>query len=465
MGSDAVKFTYNSLEKQVEGKHSFNIEDGKASFAADFIITESTAADLATAVQTAMNNYSINNVAFLLKVGASTVITWDHAANTGFLTKPKCTKVGSPHDAGLSQKLRFELQLELPPSDTGRSGRREGQIQLLAPNPDYLRTMEFTGTYTALDSPLTTAKATFDANVSGWLASWVATITTTGSWVFHSHLKLDWDDENKVLTFHSRYQEFVPTSTPTEVTNGVYTIGRFIRTDPEVIGEPLLNTAVAGYAGGRGSVDPVGSPNAAPGQIGTRVPRRFTAKTKTFFANTTPKPDGYWAAIVRKWISASVQAIFGSGRVIYEKVNVTAIDVEEKAIEADISILIATNGMLIEYEEKVTKLNDSKRVIETVWSGVPDDFDIQEGGRQIRITQVCRQRRLDQAPTEPNLLGSPWVFLTESVVQFAEVIDPVTDKVLAVEYTHNRHYLYAPNAGSGGGSGAGGARSTSSFRR
>lgn len=462
MASENVKFTYAALEYQVEGKHEFNIADGKATFGADFVLTASNAAALKTLTDAVLAVYNKNDQAFLLKIGSETLISWDPSANTGFLTRPKCVKKGGPYDSGRSQLLRLELELELPPSDTARAGRREAKINLLAPNPDYIRTLEFKGTWTATPASapsLRSAKAAFDAGVATWIANWTSAITTTGSWVFHTHLTLEWDDEDKVLTFHTRYQEFIPTSTPTETTIGVYTVGRFIRNDPDVIGEPLLNTSIAGYRQGQGGTTSGASPTAVPSP-NNRVPRRYTVKTKTFFNSTTAKPNGYWESTVRTWIKASVQAIFGSGRVIFERTVVGAVDVEEKSIEVDASILIAASGLLLEYSEEVNRIHDPRRQAETVWSGEPDDWDIQEGGRQLWIRQTVRQKRLDQAPIEPSVMGSPWVFWHEENPQKADVIDPATDAVVAVQYTHNRLYLYAPRAGSGGG---GGRRTASSF--
>lgn len=459
MATEAVKFTYNALEYQVEGKHVFDIADDKATFGADFVISEASAADLETAVSAAIAAYATQDKAFLLKVGSETILTWDPSANTGFLTRPKIVKKGQPYDAGTSQLLRLELELQLPAESNSRAGRREAKINLLAPNPDYIRTLEFKGTWTATVAGTNSAKAAFDAGVAAWIAVWTAALTTTGSWVFHSHLTLEWDDENKVLDFHTRYQEFIPTSTPSETTLGVYTTGRFVRNDPELIGEPLLNTAIGGFRQ-RGNTVATPSPTSNPGPQGARIPRRYTTKTKTFFAGTTAKPNAYWESTVRAWIKASVKAIFGAGRVIFEKTVVTAIDVEEKAIEADTSILIAATGLLLEYEEEVTRIHDAKRTDETIWSGVPDDFDIIEGGRRLWVRQKVRQKRLDQAPIEPSMLSSPWVFWHEENPQKAEVIDPVTDAIVAVQYTHTRLYLYAP-----GGTGRnGGRKSVASFR-
>lgn len=247
MANPAIEFTYNGVKKQVEGKASFDVGDGKATFGADFILSEGSAGDLITAVGVVEAAFSEMNKAFLLEVGGSTELTWNPAANTGFLTKPRLVKKGAPFDAGLSQLLRLELELQLPPSTAARAGRREATIVLTNPNPDYLRTLEFKGKWTATKSgepSVQDAKDAFDAGVATWIATWTTALTPVGSWVFHSFVTLEWDDENKVLDFHVKYREFNPTSTPGETTLGVYTIGRFIRNDPQVIGEPLLNTAI-----------------------------------------------------------------------------------------------------------------------------------------------------------------------------------------------------------------------------
>lgn len=462
MASENVKFTYNGLEYQVEGKHDLNLADGKGTFGADFIVAVADAAALKTAVDAVIAAYTVNDAAFLLKVGSQTLLTFDDAVNTGFLQRPKCVKKGLPADTGRSQRLRFELELEFPPGLAARAGRREASINLLAEDPDYIRTLEFKGTWTATKSgapSVQSAKAAFDAGVAAWIATWTSAITPTGSWVLQSHLSLEWDDENKVLKFHTRYREFSPTVNPTETSLGVYTIGRFTRNDPELIGQPLLNQSGPNYR--QGNTAAAGSPTANPSP-NNRLPRRYTAKTKTFFRDSTIKPNGYWESTVRAWIAASVKAIFGDGRVIFERTVVTGIDVEEKAIECDSSILIATTGLIVEYEETVTRIHDPRRIAETVWSGEADDFDIQEGGRQLWIRQTVRQKRLDQAPVEPSTMGAPWVFWHEENPQTAWVIDPVTDAIVAVQYTHNRLYLYSPNAGRRGG---GGRTTASSFLR
>lgn len=455
MSTNAIQFTYNSLTKAVIGKHELRVDDGKIFFAGEFLLSATTAAAFETASDAMLAAFTVNDKAFSLADGAQTIVSWSPSLNTGFLTRARVARVKSPLNTDLSGLYRFELEGETSPQETTRNGRREATISLLTPNPREIRTLEFAGKWTALPGGTpSSAKDAYDTNVATWIATWLAIVTTTGIWQNHGSPSLDWDDENKVLTFRAKYQEVIFSSSPTDTTNAVYTVGKFTRQDPEKYGEPILNSGVASHRSGENVTQAGGGTGqGTPGAIGNKMPRRFTVQTTTYYQTpATYKPNSFFNDIIRPWIKNTVKAIFGTGRVIFERFSVPVEDVAAKSIECQAQILVASAGVLLEYEETVRRIHNPNLVIEDVWSGTPDDFDIQPGGRRLTLVHTIRQVRIDQTPVEPPFLSAPWLFIgPEDFPQERWIIDPVTDAVVAYQYRHERTYLYAP--GRGGGSG------------
>jgi hypothetical protein len=452
MANNAIQFTYNAVTKAVIGKHELRVEDGKIFFGGEFLLSASSAANFETASDAMLAAFTVNDKAFSLADGAQTIVSWSPAANTGFLTRARVTRVKSRLNTDLTGLYRFELEGETSPQESTRNGRREATISLLSPNPREIRTIEFAGKWTALPggSPLS-AKDAYDTYVATWIASWLAIVTTTGIWQNHGSPALDWDDENKVLTFRAKYQEVIFSSSPTDTTNAIYTIGKFTRNDPEKYGEPILNANVGTHRLGDVTQASGGTGQAAPGAIGNKIPRRFTVSTTTYYQTPgTYKPNSFFDDIIRPWIRNTVKAIFGNGRVVFERFSVPVEDVAAKSIECQAQVLVASAGVLLEYEETVRRIHNPNLVIEDVWSGQADDFDISAGGRRLNIVHTIRQVRIDQQPSEPSFLSSPWLFIgPEDFPQSRWIIDPVTDSVVAYEFKHERTYLYAPARGGG----------------
>ena len=439
-----MQFTYNGETHQIINKHNFKVEDFRLTFGCDFIVTGATDAAFNTACNTAADALSQDFQAFTLTIGGESRLTWSHAINTGFLTRASCIKIGSVPDTARSAIFRFELTAEREPRNTARLGRRQATISLSLPNPDLIRTVTFEGTWTALESGPAAAKATYDTNVQAWIDSWIDTgiIQTGGTkWQRVAEPQIAWDDEDKVLRFRVVYRDVQFSSSPTNLTDGVFTVGTFTRADPPELGQGILNTPS------------FGGTTATTAERGG--PKRFNVQTLTFLNDFgTTNSNTFWNDVIRPWIDATITAMFtGITRVIFESHTEPIEDVAAKRIQCNAVILVAGSNTIIAYDEIVRRVNDRRLLAENIWNGKPDNYDLNEGGRRLEIVHTIIQERVDSIAQDPPFIGAPWQFLFEDFPQQKSIIDPITQQIKKYKTTHTRRYLYVVSTGGGGGGG------------
>lgn len=440
----ALQFTYNGYTAQIVNKSKLNLRDGELSFSGDFYVTADSDANFKAALDTAEDKLTENNRAFSITLGVQTLVSWDPATNSGFLQKVSLRKGGTAGDTARSRLYTFEIEAQREPQVAARAGRREAEIIVEEPAPDTMRRLRFRGTWTALVNSGTPKDAytAFTDNVAAWISSWLAILTTTGIWQPHGKPTISFEDENKVLRFDVAYAEVKFTSTPTETTKGIYTTGQFVRQDPASAGIPTLDTRAPDWAPGQRGQTAVAGQGLGP----DKIPRRYSVSTTTYLNDKgATNPNSYWESTIRKWIVATLQSMFGSTvRAIIESHSVPMEDVSGKSISCQATIMVARSDLIVKYDEKVRRRHDRRLVAENIWDGQSDHYDLIEGGRRLEIEQIVTVRTLDNPPAEPNYLGGDWQFLDEDFVQSREIIDPTTDAVVAVDYTHTRRYLYAP---------------------
>lgn len=452
-----LQFTYNGFTGRVLNKHTLNIADGELAFSADFLVTGADDAAFAAACAAAESALSDNNLDLTIAIDSENLITWSHAANSGFLTRASVRKVGSPLDTARSRLYRFDLTAQREPQTAARAGRREADI-IVDRTPDTMRRLRFSGVWTALvnsGSPQS-ATAAYAANVQAWVDGWLAgllTPTPQRFWQRLSEPSVRWEDENKVLRFEVAYQETSFAVTPREGSaitttsaKGVFTTGRFIRQDPQMFGQPIYGGSVKPTTPRRNPERETASSFTAP--VNEDIPRRYSIHTVTHHREaadwTDPKAlNAYWETTIRPWIVATVRQMFGhQAGVIFEAHSQPMGDAVEKTVECQAQVLIVKDGGLIEYDETASYDDDRRLIAEHVWDGQPDSYDLSEGGRELKLILDIRAKRTTGWPNLPNHPGGNWVFLRQVWNHKRTILDPVTGAVEAYERQVRREYLF-----------------------
>lgn len=462
----AFTFTYGTFDSSSDAGvnecalNEFSIDDatGVLRFSTDIFIeadvssgVEATEdASLVSRVNGAITKLSVENQVFKLKIGSSEYLDWDAATDySAFDAKPTVTKISRKGSTAKGQFLRFVLVAKREPKESGRNGRRSDMRVSVTYDTSGLRTVEFSGTWTQTASGTSLALARYLASASAyfaasWLDSGQVLAPVTGAVWQKLGTVVTPNDTNRELRYVERYKETEFASDPSNTTDLIYTIGTFTRLDPPTFGAQLI------AAGGGGEESPTADgqqTTAADGGGASPLTsyKRFSVTTQTFCNNRSSNLNTLWETVVRPWITASVNAIFGSGRVIFEGPGVPIEDVATKSIRCSTSIIMAAAGTLMLHEESIDDDNDRGLIAEVVYDGNLDSFDLSEGGRRFTVTHNVKQERLDSEPATAAYFGVPFRFLRERRSKAAVVIDPVTQRVIKHVRSMSRTYLYAPD--------------------
>jgi hypothetical protein len=455
----ALQFTYNGYTAQIINKHTMNLRDGELTFAADLLVAGDSDANFKAACDAAEDKLTENNRAFTITLGAQTLVSWDPAANSGFLQKVSLRKAGNVADTARSRIYRFEIEAQREPQVAARAGRREAEIMIEEPAPDTMRRLRFRGVWTALVNSGTPkdARTAYAANVQAWVDTWLTAILTPTSNRFWQRLgqpSTNWEDENKILHFDVAYEETHFTATPkqggaaitTTSAKGVFTTCQIVRQDPNYFGEAIYGIATKALIGKKSSNADKGT--APPGtEIDESIPRRYTVNSKTYYRDIANLQGTtlnlYWEQTVRPWLTETIRTLFGhSAGVIWESHSEPFDDATEKAIGCQAQVLLVGENKVTEFDETATFLDDRRLIAENVWDGTPDSYDLSEGGRRLELEIEINAERVDNWPDLPGPLGGNWVYLNERRAHKKKIIDPVTGKVTAFRRGVTRRYLY-----------------------
>jgi len=470
----AFTFTYNSYTpSQLLGRYSLTWQDGRQTLEQDFLVTidpdsNDVDGDLKTAVQAARDALYVANQDFVLKYGSDTVLDWTQSTRKSFAARPSVSKVGGPMDGNRSQRLRFRLEVETEPREASRAGRRSATVDVRV-NPDGLRTVTFRGTYTSTSASPTAAIAQYEAQVATWIATdWTGAgkplEAATGATWWPLEQTVQVDDTNNTAQFTYRYAEIAFSSEPSNTDDGVIVSGSFTRLDLPESGVAL---ALGGLLPGGGEddvLDPYrtsetpagGGVGGAQVGVGAGTPvqatRRYQVSASSWveFASGTTVND-WWADVLRPWIVATVNAMFGhTARVVFERLGPAMDDAGKRGVQATCTLRVIAESDVLSYTEDVTVREDERINVENVYSGTPHHYDLTTPGPQTIVTQTVSVTRADTWPNAPAELFPPWVRMERSQTLSAKVLDPVTGAVTAYQSRWSLRYLWA-----GGSSGAG----------
>ncbi len=157
------------------------------------VVRAATEAAFATACLALETAFTTPNGTLTITQGSSTMRSFGHSANTGFLGRPSFRKVGGPEDSGRARLYEVSVTAQRPADANG--GLRIAEFELRT-SFSGTRSYRVIGTYTALSG--STAKAKYDAAITALLTSFEG--AATGSWT-RLDSSVRWDDQNKVANF------------------------------------------------------------------------------------------------------------------------------------------------------------------------------------------------------------------------------------------------------------------------
>lgn len=210
---------YNSYTiPDVTGKFHFSESYTSASLSCTFFIYAASSALLVAACATAEVALRQWNKDLTLSFGGTAEYSFSHSGDTGFLAQPTLTKLGGQIDTGTRRGYKFDLKISLPANQTGYDYRRSGKIQYDSAPPARV-TCTVSGEYTA--GVVTATPKSAKENYDTYGPTWANSIATSllGNYEL-MHCNINYEQENKILSFSRQYREKLTIST---IYNG-YTI-------------------------------------------------------------------------------------------------------------------------------------------------------------------------------------------------------------------------------------------------
>jgi len=202
IGKGQTDSSYNLTDK-----YTFSKEYGKASLSFDVVVQSPTRATFLTSEAALIAAYRKPDQVLVVVLEATDREKFDPSDNSGFNLRARCEKLGSEEDTANSSRWRCTVTVELPADLTGRSGRLTSQVDVQT-DPAGIRTLQITGTYTALSS--NEARAQFEASILTYATALILGLgSTIASWDLIGTPTAVSDDQDKFITFSRVYQELV----------------------------------------------------------------------------------------------------------------------------------------------------------------------------------------------------------------------------------------------------------------
>lgn len=419
------------------GKHSLRLSEDDFTFEAAFEASPATYSgsagahdgQFATGLATA-HGYIGKNKAFTFKKGSETLLTFDPAANTGFLTHASLANAGDPYNTGRFQIRRITITGQKPASQDSRVGRREAAL-VISRRSDGLRSVTVSGVWTALVTPLA-ALASYDASIATWVATWLGSsmvlAPATGAfWVKTSETPLSLDEQNKVLSFSRSYDERKFISNPGEADNsapkGTILSASFVELPYTTIG------AMPAEVYDRGDLfhaatpfiplSSSGAPSAsketrvppAAGNFSGRPPSRFGFDIDVLVDITYGTPLAWFEAIGLAWVRATMASLWPlSANKLMESITVQINDANDRRARVSGVVIAPSVGGFLDYDEAVELADSDGKFYAPIMNGKRNSFDISGGPPSQGAVQTVTVTNIGGPPPSPAYLSRPWAY-------------------------------------------------------
>lgn len=191
-----------STGRILEAYHTFEKGDAVCAVQYSFIIPQTAdSSALASACAVAEAAFTTPYAALTVVQSGSTILSLSHTASTGFNSHPKIIKTESLADSGRSRRYVVRIDFEMPATNFGTSYRQDSSVKLEY-DESRRRRISIDGIYTANGS--TGARAQYLASIGAYVSSIQTALGGTYDLLEDVATA---DDQDKILTFHRRYDE------------------------------------------------------------------------------------------------------------------------------------------------------------------------------------------------------------------------------------------------------------------
>ena len=366
-------------------KFSASENEREFSFSCTFLVTSTSAGGLVTACQTAEEKLTEIDKAFTLSFGGSSEFSFSHSGSTGFLARPKLSKLNSTLCTETSRAYSFSVTIQLP--FTQYNARRDAKFTV-AYGETRQRVVSFSGNYTATTGG--SALTNYSHGSTGgkaWAEDILSAMTGTYEIVSES---LNEDQENKVVQFSLTYKEILANQSKASV-------------NVSSIVDPTVNYSVR-YDQLTG-VSETGGYTTYP-KVGITI--TYSCRISRDVVVTDTSIDSVYHNTVRPWLLEHVRNVLALAN--YTQAGTEyIIQSESKSID---SYNYTVNGsmtltapkmrdVILELTESVTINDDYGIISDKLWDGHPHTFNSWSVGGKLTLSRSITISKLGSEPPEP----------------------------------------------------------------
>ena len=177
------------------GPYQFDVTYESIEFAAQVMCLGTDDASFALACSQLETAFHTPNGTLVVSINSQVIEQFGHSANTGFLARPICRKVGGPEDSARSRLYNVRVTAKRPADLSGKAGLQVASLTLRREVWGGL-TYRVSGTYTAIGG--SNAYDKYVSAIDGLLDSYETQLG--GTWL-RAEEDASQDDENKIVNF------------------------------------------------------------------------------------------------------------------------------------------------------------------------------------------------------------------------------------------------------------------------
>ena len=380
--SKMAQVTYNDTTCEISGKFSQSHSVNEYIF--DGVIQIMSSTGIASTVANLEDKLRQINKSFSLKFDGSTVLSYSHSDNTGFLARPTLTKIPNDLSTGNTREYNFQVAIQLPDEE-------HGQLKDASYIVDYSdikrKTITISANYTAgsLGDAPTTYAASFPALIALILARY-----PVGTAYEKQHEKVDVEKELKVLTVRVVYKEVIYT--------------QYGAIDNADIIDPQLNLSLSyQQEGGKGIITGESSSRGAVATASGSV-----SMDLEHFGDVT-NFDTYYRNTLRPYALESLDILilsgvgddWGTNR--YTTADEYHFDVYKNRILFTLSfyIPIGKGIQYVAYKEEYTIKTNANESFKHIWDGKDHNYSVYSPGKELFVSRALSCSKLDGEPSLP----------------------------------------------------------------
>jgi hypothetical protein len=394
----AVTVTYNSESlPKIVGAFSLQESYEEIGFSCTFLVESSSASSLTSSCNSIEEKLREPFESLTINFGGGAAYSFSHNDNTCLNSKASFSKSGGDTNTETSRMYSFSFSAGLPADKSGFNFRRRGDFSI-SKTANGQRVVRFDLEYTASSSPVKNSEENFEEQAETYATS-VLSDLFSGVTFDRVEIAKSTDQEKKVTSGSIRYIEIF------EAESSVAT------------NDPNLKVVKSSYNIDRGQRIGVSSGGYVVVPM-TRISLGYSAEVvKENFATNDLVHQYYLDnikpfLIQRAIVNLNLENISNTSSSVIVESDSLSIDPVSFSLSGSMSLLAPSSATdIIQLQETIKEELSTGIVFQKLWDGRDFSHSAYHTGSDLVITRVTSVTQLSSAPSFPQIIQDPTLFL------------------------------------------------------